>query len=239
VLYDLREYHRWPFLLRRMGLLLVNAIFIGLGLATFVCCFVYRSLSAFSNSTLYQVMYWVQVVCQIVVTSLMLHLGLKLSERIKGATADQDPKASSPFKRAVDRLNFVMGSCLACVALQCTLLVLNYILSDPTTTTSFLMPPIAYWALEYWIPQTGWCTALLYLCRNPPVKHPPELPLALPITMSPVHASAPGSRAEDELTLDARVQSSLPYNLSEFDDEIVHEINEVWPRLLRNCAHFM
>ena len=98
--------------------------------------------------------------------------------------------SSSPFRVALERLTWVMGICLACIMLQVTtnppkphsfhllnqhdrflfeqilMFVLNFIFSDVRNPDRYIMNPLLYWLLTTWIPQIGWCLALLYLCRT-------------------------------------------------------------------------
>lgn len=126
VLYDLREFHDWPFFLRRVSLIAVNVVFFAFGFSIFVTCFFYDDVADIANTELYNVVYWVQIACSATVTWVMLHLGLKLKQRIQGAAGPQDDSVHSrystgsakPFKVALDRLTRVMAICLICVLLQ-------------------------------------------------------------------------------------------------------------------------
>lgn len=171
-MYDLREFHDWPFFLRRVSLVAVNVVFMSFGFSLFVTCMFYDDIDDITNTELYNVVYWVQIACSAAVTSVMLHLGLKLKQRIQGAAGPQDDHSrystgsSKPFKLALDRLTRVMAVCLLCVLLQIIMLVVNFIFSDPTDPDKYAFNPLVYRMMTDMLPQIGWVLALLYLCRT-------------------------------------------------------------------------
>ena len=55
---------------------MINAVFLGFGVSIFVTCFFYKDVADVANTELYNVVYWAQIACSAVVTSVMMYLGM-------------------------------------------------------------------------------------------------------------------------------------------------------------------
>lgn len=91
VLYDIREYQKYPFILRRGVIVLLNIVYMTVSFMNFFICFAGGgSMDAFLDSPEYLVGVFVQITISFVLTCAMLGAGLKLSWRIRGAAGGLD-----------------------------------------------------------------------------------------------------------------------------------------------------
>lgn len=130
VLYDIREIRREPLILRKFSLIVINVIFFSSSIINFFFCILSNSLKSFLNSPIYIVMIFMQLSVEILLTSMMLHSGLRLSRRIHGVfgliSSTRPPMPSvrtsvdtaNGFESALNRLISVMGVCTLCILCQ-------------------------------------------------------------------------------------------------------------------------
>lgn len=125
VLYAIHEEPLWRMQLRNGTLYVVNAVFIVFSFINFGFCFSSKDLSSYTNSPVYTISLFLQIIAQLCVTCVMLVAGMKLSWRIKGASGANDrqrrigPTSKElEFQHALWRLNAVMATCAVFIILQ-------------------------------------------------------------------------------------------------------------------------
>jgi hypothetical protein len=108
LLHDIREDTLSNLILRRTTLLVLCAVYALISLASCLSCCVINDLQAFTSSHLYIFGLFSQIFMSLTITCIMLHAGLKLSQRIKSITkvmtgSEQQDTVSllSPNLRAV------------------------------------------------------------------------------------------------------------------------------------------
>jgi hypothetical protein len=89
VLHILKEESTLPFLFKRWTLVLVNLFVITVCIIEFVECWMATSLMGFVNRPIYTIGLATQFVAGLMLTGVMLHGGLKLSRRIRGASGSE------------------------------------------------------------------------------------------------------------------------------------------------------
>jgi len=88
VLYDIREYQLYPFLVRKWSLIIINVMFFVISAINFVLLFTVTDMDSYTASPIYYFMIFFQVAISILVTCFMLHAGLKLYFRIHKASGN-------------------------------------------------------------------------------------------------------------------------------------------------------
>lgn len=131
VLYDINEYELRPFLLRKATLVGINVIYTLVSLTNFIFCYTLSDFDSYTNSILYIMGIFFQILVSLTLTLFMLSAGLKLAWRIHGVTGRRDglnANSSSgsgltaeqfqQFTSALWNLNIVMATCAFCIILQ-------------------------------------------------------------------------------------------------------------------------
>lgn len=142
VLFDIREENMLPFAFRKVSLVAINVVSIVISLVDFISIIVYDDNDAFARTTVYLIGFIIQILAPLLLNVMMLHAGLKLSQRIRGCagtehmiTVRQDllsspskgnkplhsPTGSHRFMSALKRLILVMATCSFCIFLQVSL----------------------------------------------------------------------------------------------------------------------
>jgi hypothetical protein len=83
VLYNMKEYQRLPFLLRRVTLLSINLVYSAIALINFLFCYAAKDLEVYLDSPIYITALFFQIFISFVLTFFMLSAGIKLSWRIR------------------------------------------------------------------------------------------------------------------------------------------------------------
>ena len=87
-----------------------------------------------------------------------------LSRPLHPNDADLQKKYTAEFRRTVWTLNRVMASCAACIALQATMLILNYATGAYLSVSSTgSIPTLLYYACYLWVPLWGIVLSLTFL----------------------------------------------------------------------------
>jgi hypothetical protein len=151
----------------------INIVYFLIALINFIFCYTSADLGDYTDSPVYVTAIFVQIFMSILLTSFMLHAGLKLYSRIQGAVGNLDPnygqynpqssgmmaaqRGKSPvfqaresegsieLKSALTTLNLVMSICSACFTLQVVMIILNYALGYADSTSKTVGPDIFYW----------------------------------------------------------------------------------------------
>jgi hypothetical protein len=130
VLYDIREINKQPLILRKFSLVVINVVFAAGSLLNFFICILSTNLDSFTNSPIYIIMIIVQLCAEILLTSMLLHAGIRLSRRIHGvsgilnvalrpsSTVVNPSLQDSGFDSALNRLIAVMAVCTTCILFQ-------------------------------------------------------------------------------------------------------------------------
>lgn len=95
VLRDINEYAVHGFLFRRATLISLNVVYITIAVVNFILCLVLKNLDAYLNSPLYTCAIFLQIIMNFLLTTMMLHAGLKLYARIHGAVGNIDQSSYS------------------------------------------------------------------------------------------------------------------------------------------------
>lgn len=131
VLYDINEYELRPFLLRKATLIGINVVYTLVSLTNFIFCYTLSDFDSYTNSSLYIMGIFFQILVSLVLTLFMLSAGLKLAWRIHGVSGGRDDLNRNPtpgtglttvqfqqFSSALWNLNIVMATCAFCIILQ-------------------------------------------------------------------------------------------------------------------------
>jgi hypothetical protein len=97
VLKDINEYGVHVFLFRRATLISLNILYITISIINFVLCLVLSDLNAYLNSPMYTCAIFLQIIMNCLLTSMMLHAGLKLYARIHGAVGNIDQSSYTGY----------------------------------------------------------------------------------------------------------------------------------------------
>lgn len=178
-----------PHLLRRNLLLGANAVLFFISTINFIYCVAMGNMDSFIQTKIYVAGIYIQLLTSFIVTVIMLNAGLKLRDRILGATGSTgiisftptkgnrksyniNQQQSSEFSSALRRLIFVMIAVGLSILLQIILLLLNLVggYSNKASAYPCNIPPIIYWACYAWVPLWLPILALLYLARSHSLK---------------------------------------------------------------------
>lgn len=178
-----------PHLLRRNLLLGANAVLFFISTINFIYCVAMGNMDSFIQTKIYTAGIYIQLLTSFIVTIIMLNAGLKLRDRILGATGSTgiisftpskgsrksyniNQQQSSEFSSALRCLIIVMIVVSLSILLQIVLLLLNLVggFSSKASAYPCNIPPIVYWIFYAWVPLWGPILALLYLSRSHTLK---------------------------------------------------------------------
>lgn len=90
VLRDINEYAVHGFIFRRATLISLNLVYITISVINFILCLALKNLDEYLNSPMYTCAIFLQIIMNFLLTTMMLHAGLKLYSRIHGAVGNMD-----------------------------------------------------------------------------------------------------------------------------------------------------
>lgn len=100
VLFDIREETQVPFAFRKATLLTANVINFGISITNFFFCITSTGdMSSITNSVVYQLGEFVQVILTFVIMVMLLHTGLKLAWRIRGVTGGNSNNSGNMYNK--------------------------------------------------------------------------------------------------------------------------------------------
>jgi hypothetical protein len=127
VLFDINEDSFYPFILRKYSLYIINTVYFIGSFINFAFVIYLDDIDEYAESALYESGIYIQGLSSLLITSLMLVCGLKLTFRIKGASGSRISNGHTPlvqdqntqdFQSALFTLNIVMSTCVLCILLS-------------------------------------------------------------------------------------------------------------------------
>jgi len=170
-LYEIKEDTAYPFLLKKISLIVLTFIVFVVSVLNFGYCLAMNDINAFVQTPIYVTGIVTQFVSAALLVFFMLKAGLRLASRIKGATDTTSRISNVELIHALRRLNWVFGFvALTCLS-QVTLLILNFSLGY-ASNSSTVGPMYFYWIFYAWVPLWGTICPLLYLITIAPPDQP-------------------------------------------------------------------